>query len=502
MNAQAARLAGFLVATLLTVGACGGGSGGGVAAPLPTSPQPVGGITRTGVAFAVGPVTAFGSVVVNGITYDTSAAKITVDGQQATQADLAVGDMVLVKGTIDDDNTNAVAESVESDDIVEGPVSSINTGTEIMVVLGQTVKFGDAIFDDDCPAILNDLLTVVAVEVHGQVMDGGTIDATRIECKNVLGEMEVTGIVSALGSTTFMINGLVVNFTSFPAAIDNFPTPGIISGGDPVEVKGNDFVDGTDDLIATRVEFKGDRFDDNDGDHAEIEGFINEFESSDLEFKVGITRVITIPGTTFEGGTAADLGDNLKVEVEGEFVDSVLNVTHVEIKRATTVRLTAQVDTTNGSSFVMLGVTVNTEQGKTRFEDKTGLEGDNFDVSDINTDDYVEVRGQGFPADDGTTIIEVFALIVERDDFDTEVIIQGFIETGGITRSTTITVLGVTIEIDDATTVFRNDDESEIEDPDEFWDRISAGSLIKAKGTEDMARPQTLIAEEIEIQVE
>jgi hypothetical protein len=275
----------------------------------------------------------------------------------------------------------------------------------------------------------------------------------------------------------------------------------MISGGDPVEVKGNDFVVGTDDLIATRVEFKGNRFDDNDGDHAEIEGFVNEFVSI-TNFKVGVTPVTTIPGTTvYEGGSAADVGDNLKVEVEGEFVDSVLNVTHVEIKRATTVRLTAQVDSTNGSSFVMLGVTVNTEQGKTRFEDKTGLEGDNFDVSHINTDDYVEVRGQGFPADDGTTI-EVFALIVERDDFDTEVIIQGFIETGGITRPTTITVLDVTIEIDDTTTVFRNDDESEIEDPDEFWRRISAGSLIKAKGTEDMAQPRTLIAEEVEIQVE
>jgi hypothetical protein len=501
MNAQAARLASFLVATLLTVGACGGSSGGGgVTAqppPPPPPPPPVGGITRTGVAVAVGPVTAFGSVVVNGITYDTSAADFTVDGQAATQANLAVGDMVLVIGTIDDDNTNAVAESVESDDIVEGPVSSVNTGTEIMVVLGQTVKFGGAIFDDNCPAILNDLLTVAAVEVHGQVMGDGTIDATRIECKNVLLEMEVTGIVSGLGVDTFMINDLVVNFTSFPAAIDNFPTPGVISDGNPVEVKGNSFVAGTDDLIATRVEFKGNRFGDNEGDHMEIEGFINGFVS-ELEFNVGITPVTTIPDTTiYEGGSVADLGDNLKVEVEGEFDDAgVLNATKVEIKQATTVRLTAQVDSVSGNSFVMLGITVNTEQGKTRFEDKTGMVGDSFNIGDINTDDYVEVRGQEIPAGSG----QVFAEIVERDDFDTEAIIQGFIETNGVNRPL-ITVLGDTIETNGAT-IFRNDDESVIADSDEFWGRIAAGSLIKAKGTEDMARPRTLIAEEIEIQVE
>lgn len=495
MNAQAARIAGFLVATLLTVGACGGGSGGGVAAPPP--PQPVGGITRTGAAVAIGPVTGFGSVIVNGITYDTSTAEFTVDGQLATQADLAVGDMVLVKGTIDDDNTNAVAESVEFDDNVEGPVASVDTGTNVMVVLGQSVRFGDAIFDDNCPAELNDLPTVAAVEVSGQVLGDGTIDATRIECKNVLGEMEVTGIVSALGSDTFMINDLLVNFTSFPAAIDNFPTPGVIGEGDPVEVKGNSFVAGTNDLIATRVEFKGNRFEDNEGDHAEIEGFVNGFVSI-TEFNVGVTPVTTIPGTTtYEGGSEADVGDNLKVEVEGEFDDlGVLNATKVEIKQATTVRLTAQVDSTNGSSFVMLGITVNTEQGRTRFEDKTGMVGDSFNVGDIATDNYVEVRGQEVPAGSG----EVFALIVERDDLDTEAIIQGFIETNGVNRPL-ITVLGDTIETNGAT-VFRNDDESVIADPDEFWGRISAGSLIKAKGTEDMAQPRTLIAEEVEIQAE
>jgi hypothetical protein len=497
MNAQAARMAGFLVATLLTVGACGGGSGGGIAAP--PAPQPVGGITRTGAAVAIGPVTAFGSVVVNGITYDTSAAAITVDGQLATQADLAVGDMVLIKGTIDDDNTNAVADSVEFDDNVEGPVTSVDTGTNVMVVLGQTVRFGDAIFDDNCPADLNDLPTVAAVEVSGPVLGDGTIDATRIECKNVLGEMEVTGIVSALGSDTFMINDLLVNFTSFPAAIDNFPTPGVISEGDPVEVKGNSFVAGTNDLIATRVEFKGNRFEDNEGDHAEIEGFVNGFVSI-TEFNVGVTPVTTLPGTTtYEGGSESDVGDNLKVEVEGEFDDlGVLNATHVEIKRATTVRLTAQVDSTNGSSFDMLGITVNTEQGRTRFEDKTGMVGDSFNVANINTDDYLEIRGQEVPAGSG----EVFALIVERDDLDTEAIIQGFIETDPATTRPSITVLGSTIAATDGVTIYRNDDETVIADPEEFWGRISVGSLIKAKGTEDMVQPRTLNAEEIEIQIE
>jgi len=168
MNAPAARLAGILIATLLALTACGGSSGGGATvSPPPPPPPPVGGITRTGAAVSVGPVTAFGSVVVNGITYDTSSADFTVDGQAAFQTDLKIGDIVVVKGTIDDDNTNAVAETVEFDDNVEGPVSSVDKTAmpKTMVVLGQTVIFGNAIFDDNCPADPDDLLTVPAVEV-------------------------------------------------------------------------------------------------------------------------------------------------------------------------------------------------------------------------------------------------------------------------------------------------------------------------------------------------
>jgi len=501
MNGRAARLAGLLVISLLTMGACGGGSGSGGGGgsvsppPPPPPPPPVGGITRTGIAVAVGPVTAFGSVVVNGIHYDTSAAEFSVDGQLGTQDDLAIGHMVLVKGTIDDDNSNAVAESVEFDDNVEGPVSSVDSSMDIIVVLGQTVGTAGAIFDDNCPAELNDLLTVPAVEVSGQVLADGTIDASRIECKNVLGEMEVTGVVSNLGTDTFMINDLVVDFTSVPAVLDNFPG-GSISENDPVEAKGNS-LGITGELIATRVEFKGDRFEDNEGDHAEVEGFITRFDSA-TDFDVSGIPVTTIDGTTvFEGGEAGDLGLNLKVEVEGEFdAAGILVATKVQIKLAKSVRLTAQVDSVNGDSFVMLGITVNTTQDITRFEDKTGLVEDGFNIGDINTDDYVEVRGQEVPPGSG----EIFAAIVERDDLDSEAIIQGFIETDGVNRPL-ITVLGDTIETNDAT-VFKNDDDSVIPDPDDFWNAISAGSLIKAKGMEDMARPRTLIADEVEIQVE
>ena len=60
-----------------------------------------GGISGTGnmsSGFALGPIDGFGSVIVNGVRFDTSSATFTAEGMPATQADLAVGQVVEVQG--------------------------------------------------------------------------------------------------------------------------------------------------------------------------------------------------------------------------------------------------------------------------------------------------------------------------------------------------------------------------------------------------------------------
>lgn len=508
MISQSARMSGLLITAILAVGGCGGSGGGEAPAPQP-QPQPIAGITRTGVAFAVGPVTAFGSVVVNGITYDTSTAEFTVDGQLATQDDLAVGDMVLVKGTIDDDNTNAVAESVEFDDNVEGPVTSVDTGANVMVVLGQTVSFGEAIFDDNCPANPNDLLTVAAVEVSGQVMGDGAIDATRIECKNVLGQVEITSTVTAAqpGETTFEIGALTVDFSGV-LILENFPGGRSVEAGDLVEAKGN--LGAPDLLNATSVEFKGDRLVGDDGDHIEIQGFITSFDSP-ASFVVSNETAVscntddgcTITTEDMPGGT---LSLNIKVEVEGEFVGNELVATNVDIRLGNEVRVTALVDSVNAGSLELLGITFSVDGLKTRFEDKSGQEPEASAISDINVGDYVAVRGQ----QDGSgnllaTTVELEELADPMTVFDT--IIQGFLEEDPAAQAfPPLNILGVIIA-SDAGTAFRDEMDNPVNTPSDFFNSIQAGSLIKAKGTQvsvsaDMPPVVTLTAEEIEKQME
>jgi len=93
MDIQSKKLFPILLTAFL-MGACGGGGGSSTTPPpvvTPPPPPPTGGITRTGVAFAAGPITGFGSVIVNGVRYDTSGALFTKDGVDAFQEDFEVG---------------------------------------------------------------------------------------------------------------------------------------------------------------------------------------------------------------------------------------------------------------------------------------------------------------------------------------------------------------------------------------------------------------------------
>jgi len=488
-----------ILLTIFSAAACGGGGGssGGITPPPP--PPNTGGITRTGVAVAVGPITGFGSVIVNGTRYDTSSATFIKDGATAVQSDFSVGEFVVVTGSIDDNNSNAVADTVEFNDVVEGPVSSVTGNT--LVILGQTVLVGaNTSMDDTCPAILTDLINVAAVEVSGPVMEDGTISATRIECKDLLGKLEVTGTVSNLNATdqTFQINALTVDYTG--ATLADFPG-GTISNGDPVEAKGTS-LGGGGELIATEVEFKRARFSDNEGDYVEVEGFIADFLSPE-SFSVSTIPVTTDGSTRYEDGTALDLGSDIKVEVEGEFNgEGILLATKIEFEQSKAVHVVGLVDgfeTDGSSSLFILGIKITTDPTQTRFEDKfddppNNPRKDPLLFADLNIDDYVEVRGQELPAGSGI----VAAALLERDDPDTETELQGFVETGGKNRPN-LTVLGVTISTNDAITAYRDVDDQTIQ-PDDFWMQVAEGSLVDAKGTETSVN--SMFAEELDLEAE
>ncbi len=98
----------FGLALTFTIAGCGGGSESFAGIDAGGTP------TRVGVV-SKGTISGFGSVIVNGVRYDTASAAISVEGSPATQSDLKVGHVVVVHGTLDSDG-GILATEVELED--------------------------------------------------------------------------------------------------------------------------------------------------------------------------------------------------------------------------------------------------------------------------------------------------------------------------------------------------------------------------------------------------
>lgn len=448
----------LILSITLAVTSCGGGSEQVAGIDGRGSPAPVAVVSK-------GTITGFGSVIVNGVAFNTNATTFTIDGSIGTQADLSVGDVIVVRGTVNEDGTSPVAASIIFDDAVEGPISAIDLVNQTVTVLGQLIHVdADTSFDDSIsPASLESLTVTDVVEVSGFFLADGSISATRIELKLVPGELELTGHVSNVAGTTFEINGFVVDFGS--ATPEDFPA-GSPENGQLVEAKG-DALGGAGELLATRVEFKGDVLGEN-GDRAELEGFITRFVST-ADFDVEGVPVTTNGQTTYENGSATDLALNRKVEVEGDInAAGVLVATKVEIKASGFVRIESLVEDVQADRLTVLGIVIRVNTA-TRLEDKSVEDREPFNLSHVVVGNYVEIRGY----EDASGIV---ATRLEREDFDGDVALRGFVDS---VSDPDFTILGVTVSTVFATT-FADLDGSPLT-PAEFFLQAN-GRLIEVTG--------------------
>jgi len=467
---------------ILAATGCGGGGGGGsdaVTTPPPVTPPPSGGIDRGGVA--VGPIDGFGSVIVNGVRFDTSDTAFTVNGSAGGQDDLAVGQVVVVKGSIDDDGVTGTADTVSYDDVAKGPVDvgSIDLAGQTFSVLGQTIRVTTAtLFDDSIqPPSLDGLNEGDVVEISGLPDADGAVRATRIQ-PSAAAIYELTGFVSNLdsGAFTFTIGAQTIDYSG--AQLDDFPTGGP-ANGDYVEAKGSVFtIEGA--LVATRVELENDLSGDDlgeDGDDAEIEGYVTGFRSSS-DFDVLGIRIRTTASTVFERGTAADVRLNVRLEAEGSVQsDGSVLADKIQFQPEGRLEAFAPVDAVNlaAATMTVLGVTVLTDTS-TSFEDKF-LDQQSFGLDDLRTGDWVEVRG--FADDQGRFLAQQ----VEREDpadLD-EVELRGFAED---VNAPGFSILGVSVTTN-ASTEFRNLADAPI-GAQQFFD-AAEGRLVDVDGTWDGA---------------
>jgi hypothetical protein len=304
---------------------------------------------------SLGEIEALGSIIVNGVKYETEGAQII--GLDNPNEDLKPGRIVLVDGRVNDDSKTGTASRIKIEDSVKGPLTSVDDEGTIKVgtVMGQTVIFEDNLtkFDPDTGLPTGDDLNKVFV-VSGFERDDSKIQATfarKISNDDFSGFLANGGILEVKGTVrdlnpaeqTFKINGLTINYST--ANLRDLPG-GILQNGLLVEVKGNAFNADTHTLSATEVEGKSIRMGD-DIARAEAEGFISNLNAGARTFSVN-GQSVDYSKTSFRAGIEADLADGIKVEVQGPLSNGVIQATRVTFKES--VRIEADVATVDAAA--------------------------------------------------------------------------------------------------------------------------------------------------------
>ncbi|MGB2816678.1 MAG: DUF5666 domain-containing protein [Burkholderiaceae bacterium] len=391
MTQRKSPRAALLAACFGLIAACGGGTDG-TGSPVP----PAAGITTSGVMTK-------GSVIVNGVRFDDSAATVT-DDRGRTASDLANGMVVKLRGRRID-GSSGIAERIDVENELRAAIASINPASSppSFVAAGITVlvESGTVFVNAAGFAALS---TGARVEVHGLRDAGGNLHASRVELVGAGPADEVRGAASSIdvAANTFVINGsITVNYAR--AAFSPAGTgESSLRSGTVVEVRGTlagnvftatqvDFEDLKDDSLRGRTD-----------EEQEVEGFVSGFTAHPGSFLVNGRSVTTTSSTRFEGGTSSDLVNNVKVELEGIVnAQGVLVASKVEF-RTVRVQLRGRATAVDAGAgtIVVLGQTVRSTN-LTRIETRSGSGGSTSLADVVPNVDCVEVRATV----DGSSIV-------------------------------------------------------------------------------------------------
>jgi hypothetical protein len=302
-----------------------------------------------GTGISTGSITAFGSVVVNGVHFKTDGdvapgfrTNKLVNGWEdrsgrQDKGVFAAGMIVTVRHGTADNN----ASEIEYRDNLRGPIARIITGADNTIeVLGQTVVVdNNTIFDGTAFASLQ---RDDVVEVSGFADNAGRIRAAYIlrmapPMPPPFREFEVKGFVSGLSGATFRLGplpdgqGAPVLVSYSPAAVSGLP--GRPADGMFVQVVTTDWGPVPGFLTANRVVKLAARTEFLDGTPVVLEGLITRSWSgpgAERSFAVEGKTVLWDVGTKFDGGLEGRLQEpNTKVQVQGTENGGILSAARI-----------------------------------------------------------------------------------------------------------------------------------------------------------------------------
>lgn len=386
----------FILAAGLSLSACGGGGS--------EDSQSNNSSTSSG------PITAFGSIYVNGTRYATDSSDVYVDDEQGDESDLRVGMMVTIEK---DSNGNAQAIHFEND--VEGIVLSNNIAagqtTGVIDVMGQNVTVTlDTVFESYLNTVTDPSMIAAGqiVEVSGYSTGMGEITATRLEVKAAdlatyllthPEGVEVKGLVQNHSSalSTFEIGNMTVNYAG--AILDDLS--GGIQDNMYVEVKSVQGLNASNELIASKVEREETYHDDyasSEDDEIEIYGKVSAV--SDSSITVNNTTFVINAQTEFEYGPVS-VGDMVEVEgyknAQGDLVAHEVEkegYDHADYMEINGEIESIVLDDTNIGTITLIGGTViyvNNDSIMHDSRDGTGSKDHVLNLAGLAVGDYVEI---------------------------------------------------------------------------------------------------------------
>lgn len=359
------RQAAFTLNTLLVFGAtlalaaCGGGGGDQVNTP-PVQPSPMSTVYS-------GPISGFGSVIVNGMRFETVGASLSDDdGSPVRLQDLALGMSVNIDGTVDDNTGRGRAKSLSLVHGNTGAITSIDRSSQTITVMGLIIKTNTATAYKNV-ASFSALAVGDAVEVYGTLQSDNTVLATLIEKEAGTYTNRAVGRVSNLDTKakTFKIGSLVVNYGTATVI-------GTLAEGRQIRVTATQGpVNNV--LIANSIKVTdGAAYGSSvaSGTFLKIKGVAEAAPINGL-LTVSGTRV-NVAQATYEGGTSIVAGALL--EIKGTWDGTVLQASKVELERNDRDNdgyidrnelygSVSSITTSNGKTLVMInGVTVDVTQ--------------------------------------------------------------------------------------------------------------------------------------------
>jgi hypothetical protein len=382
------------MATLVLLAACSSGGESG------TGLQP----SQT----TVGEISGFGSIFVNGVEFNTDNAAVTIDGLASGEANLAVGMVVTVNGTVNADGVTGTASTVTAKTEVEGLVFAnnyTNTGGGTINVMGQTIHIShDTQFKSEIGTIatLEELVPLsTVVEISGYSDGKGDIYATYVKAveSGTASEVKLHGIVSNLtgdatsGSFGIGDTNIVVRYNADTTF--EYMAVGDLANGLYVSVESGGYSSGSSDVLAKEIHTEQLNAE-SEGSEVEIQGVVTDAggvaaDSGQFELNGRVVQYDAM--TQFEGGDTTAIANEVRLDVSGTVQsDNSILANEIKFREESDNEIEGNVDSVGNNSLVIndgvttVTVTVNE---LTKYEDETNR---TFNFSDITQDMTLEAK--------------------------------------------------------------------------------------------------------------